>query len=154
MTFRWLKDAPDLVGSVREVFVEYQAELGIDLCFQDFEEELAGLPGKYGPPRGAILLVFDGDLLAACGALRDLGDDVAEIKRLYVRPEFRRKGFARRISVQLLDQARDFGYADVRLDTLRRLAGARELYESLGFAEIEPYNFNPEPDIVYMELRL
>lgn len=138
----------------REMFLEYQRELGIDLCFQSFEEELATLPGRYGPPAGCLVLVYwDGDL-AACGALRPLQTGICELKRIYVRPDFRRKGIAKQISERLIEFGRQQGYKICRLDTLKRLVGAVEMYEGLGFAETHPYNFNPEPDIVYMELPL
>jgi putative acetyltransferase len=142
------------VQTARELFLEYQKELGLDLCFQGFSEELASLPGKYGPPNGLLLLVCEGPEPIACGALRDLGDGVCELKRIYVRPQARRRGIARSISERLLDFARTNGYRTARLDTLRRLKGAIELYALLGFKETEPYNYNPETDIVYMEASL
>lgn len=145
-----LEDHPHL-DTVRELFEEYQAELGVDLCFQSFAEELRDLPGKYGPPNGKLYLVEIEGRAAACGALRDLGDAIAEIKRLYVRPEFRRIGMGRDLSVRLMEDAASLGYRRVRLDTLARLEGAIALYKQLGFQQIEPYNYNPEPDIVYME---
>ncbi|MFI5386699.1 MAG: GNAT family N-acetyltransferase [Fimbriimonadales bacterium] len=145
---------PERIATSRELFLEYQRELGVDLCFQGFEEELRTLPGKYSPPSGRLLLVYEEGRPIACGALRDLGDGVCEIKRIYVRPEARRRGLARTISNRLLDFGRETGYRTVKLDTLRRLTGAIELYEQLGFRFIEPYNFNPEPDIVYMERTL
>ncbi len=142
------------IETVRELFAEYQQELGIDLCFQGFPEELAGLPGKYSPPSGCLILVSDGESAVACGALRDIGDGICELKRIYVRPAARRRGLARTISERLIAYGREAGYRAARLDTLRRLAGAIELYEQLGFRFIEPYNYNPEDDIVYMELAL
>lgn len=138
----------------RELFEEYQRELGIDLCFQGFPEELASLPGKYSPPSGCLLLVFDGENPVACGALRDIGNGCCELKRIYVRPSARRRGLARAISEQLIAFGRNRGYQAARLDTLKRLTGAIELYEQLGFRFIEPYNYNPEADIVYMERAL
>lgn len=135
----------------RELIQEYQKSLGVDLCFQGFEQELADPLGKYGPPRGTIFLALWDGLVAGCGALQDLGNGIAELKRIYVKPEFRRKGIARSISEELIGFAQKGGYHTVRLDTLRRLAGASELYRELGFAEIAPYNYNPEADIVYFE---
>lgn len=137
----------------RALFEEYQAELGVDLEFQSFRDELATLPGKYAPPRGVLYVVFVDGAPAGCGALRPL-DDIAEIKRVYVRPAFRRRGIARELSERLIADAARLGYRAVRLDTLRRLAGPLDLYRSLGFAEIPPYNENPEPDIVYLERTL
>ncbi|HVT13066.1 MAG TPA: GNAT family N-acetyltransferase [Fimbriimonadaceae bacterium] len=142
------------IATIRDLFLEYQGELGIDLCFQGFQEELATLPGKYGPPSGCLLLVFDGENPVACGALRDIGDGICELKRIYVRPVARRRGLARSISERLIAYGREAGFRTARLDTLRRLAGAVELYQQLGFRFIEPYNYNPEEDIVYMELPL
>jgi len=142
------------IAVVREMFLECQREIGVDLCFQGFEEEVSALPGKYGPPRGSLLLVLDGERPVACGALRDLGGGICELKRIYVRPEARRKGLAREISLRLLEFALANGYLTARLDTMQRLTGAVELYRDLGFDFIEPYNFNPEPDIVYMEKNL
>ncbi len=139
------------IEAARGIFAEYQRELGVDLCFQSFEEELATLPGKYSPPEGVLMLLYDEGCPVACGALRPLEDGICELKRIYVRPEARRKGIARAISQVLINMAQQLGYQSVRLDTLRRLPGAVDLYTSLGFSEIEPYNFNPEPDIVYME---
>ena len=134
-----------------ELLREYQEFLGVDLCFQEFDRELADPLGKYTPPRGLVLLGYWYGEICACGALQDLGGEVCELKRIYVRPEFRRRGIARKISEYLLGRAREIGYDKARLDTLRRLIGASELYVSLGFHEIEPYNYNPEADIVYFE---
>lgn len=140
-----------LIETVRTMFREYAQELGIDLCFQGFEEELIHLPGNYGPPGGCLLLGLVAGEAAACGALRDLGDDVCELKRIYVRPAFRGHGGGRTMSQELLRRAEQMGYRAARLDTLARLEPALALYRSLGFREIPPYNYNPEPDIVYFE---
>jgi putative acetyltransferase len=142
------------IEHAREMFEEYQTELGIDLCFQGFQEELAKLPGKYGPPGGALLLVYHEEVSIACGALRDLGDGFAELKRLYVRPAYRGVGLGRQITQTLLDRARAFGYVVLRLDTLRRLEPALALYKSMEFTETAPYNENPEDDIVYLQRTL
>lgn len=139
------------LDTFRELIQEYQRQLGVDLCFQGFDQELADPLSKYGPLRGTILLALWDGVVAGCGALQDLGEGVAELKRIYVKPEFRRKGIARSISEELIRFAEGKGYQTVRLDTLRRLAGASELYRELGFAEIAPYNYNPEADIVYFE---
>lgn len=149
-----LPDDSEGLQTIREMFEEYQRALGIDLCFQSFQEELDGLPGKYGPPTGTLYLVYDEDGLGACGALRPLEDGACEIKRLYVRPSHRRRGIARSLSLKLLEDAKSLGYSTVKLDTLARLPGAVPLYQSLGFAETHPYNFNPEADIVYMERQI
>ena len=149
----------------RDLLAEYQSFLGVDLCFQNFAEELKSPLGKYAPPRGIILLgswpddspalsLKNRGIVCACGALQDLGDNICELKRIYVRPNFRRRGIARSISEYLLNRAKELGYERARLDTLRRLEGAVPLYASLGFSEIGAYNFNPEEDIVYMEKAL
>lgn len=151
---RVLPGDDEAISLAREMFLEYQKELGVDLCFQAFEAELAGLPGAYGPPLGALYLVSREGRLAACGGVRSLGKGICELKRLYVRPDFRRQGIARQISERLMDDGRAAGHTVCRLDTLARLAPALEMYRALGFEEIPAYNYNPEPDIVYLERRL
>lgn len=147
-------DDPDLIEIARAMFSEYREAIGVGFVQHGYPEELANMPGKYGPPSGCLLLVYERERPIACGALRDLGDGYAELKRIYVRPEARRRGLARTISSRLIEFGRDHGYRAIRLDTLRRLAGAYELYLDLGFTEIEAYNSTQEPDIVYMELQL
>ena len=142
------------IQAAREMFLEYRSELGIDLCFQGFDEEIESLPGKYGPPDGRLLVAYDEESPIACGGLRDLGGRVCELKRIYVRPGSRRSGVGRRISEHLIEFGREAGYSVARLDTLGRLSAAVRLYEDLGFSFIEPYNQSPEPDTLYMELRL
>jgi putative acetyltransferase len=143
-----------LVEEVRNLFMEYQRELGIDLCFQGFDDELQTLPGKYGPPSGALVLLERDGEIGGCGALYDMGDATCELKRVYVRPAWRGLGLGKKLTQLLLDRARELGYVRARLDTLARLATAVAMYRGFGFYEIEPYNFNPEADIVYMELEL
>lgn len=152
--FEAVSDQPDLIAHARTLFSEYQVGLGIDLCFQGFEAELAELPGKYGPPGGELIVAMEEDKPVACGALRPLETGIAELKRIYIRPTHRRLGLAERISLYLIETARKLGYSSVRLDTLGRLAGAKELYLKLGFKAIAPYNYNPEDDILYFEKRL
>ena len=147
------KDHP-LLETVRSMFEEYEQELNIDLCFQGFADELRDLPDKYAPPSGALLLLVEDGQPIVCGALRDLGDGVCELKRIYVRPSARRRGLGQAMSEKLMAIARDKGYNMVRLDTLERLKGAPEMYEKLGFRRIPAYNHNPEPDIVYFERAL
>ncbi len=144
----------DQLDEVRAMLDAYEAELAVDLCFQKFEEERAALPGRYAPPTGVLLVVMEREVIAGCGALRDLGDGICEIKRMYVRPDYRRRGIGRMILDELIKRGRALGYAAARLDTLARLEAALTLYESHGFERIEPYNFNPEADIVYLEMRL
>jgi GNAT superfamily N-acetyltransferase len=139
---------------VRSLFADYQTELGIDLCFQGFAEELRDLPGPYREPEGRLFLYrVDGEN-AGVGALKPLSDGSVELKRIYLRPDFRGKGLGKRITEHLLTTARDLGYSLAKLDTLARLKPAVQLYRRLGFVETTPYNENPEPDILYFELIL
>jgi GNAT superfamily N-acetyltransferase len=140
------------VADARLLFEEYQVELGLDLCFQGFAEELASLPGKYAAPAGRLYVAYLADQPIACAALRPLDEPgVAEVKRMYVRPHHRGEGIARELLLLLIKAAETYGYARLRLDTLRRLEPAVRMYQAFGFTEIAPYNYNPEPDIVYME---
>ena len=145
---------PAEIALARELFREYAAGIGLDLCFQNFDEELATLPGKYAPPRGRLYLLFDGSAPAGCAAVRPFRDEIAEMKRLYVKPQFRNRGYARMLSEKLIEEARTIGYGAIYLDTLRSMAEARKLYASLGFVEFEPYYDNRLPDVCYMKLVL
>lgn len=143
------------IDESRLLFREYEAWLGLDLCFQGFEAELESLPGKYANPDGRLLLAYFGDKLAGCVALRKLEDGICEMKRLYVRDEFR----ARRIGIQLIEhiiaEAREIGYSKLRLDTYPpKMGKAVGLYNSLGFQVIQPYYHNPHEDVLFMELSL
>jgi GNAT superfamily N-acetyltransferase len=145
---------PDDFAAARVLFREYAAELGVDLCFQGFEAELDQLPDLYGAPAGCLLIARADERAVGCGALRRLSDGVCEMKRLYVRAEARGTGLGRILAERLAAKGRTLGYARMRLDTLARLAAARELYRSMGFAEIAPYYDNPLAGVVYMELDL
>ena len=130
------------IETIRLLFREYEGDIGVDLCFQDFAAELAQLPGAYAPPRGALFLAYDElEALAGCVALRPLPADatnsICELKRLYVRRVFRGRGLGRLLVVTVLDAARSFGYKRIRLDTLPSMQGAQRLYESLGFHDFD-----------------
>jgi ribosomal protein S18 acetylase RimI-like enzyme len=143
------------IEEARGIFREYSEWLNVDLCFQNFESELAALPGDYSPPTGCLWLAFDGDVLAGSIAMRSLGGDICEMKRLYVRPEFRGQGLGRLLAERLIAQARSIGYRRMRLDTLPgRMDRAIAMYRSLGFREIERYYDNPYGTALFMELDL
>lgn len=150
---------PDALAEAAALFRTYAEGLGIDLGFQGFDDELAGLPGAYTPPQGALLLAWPDDGSAGrsalgCVALRPLAADTAEMKRLYVRPEAQGTGLGRRLAEAALVAARRAGYRRVRLDTLPQMAAAQQLYARLGFRPIPPYYPNPVPGTVYMERTL
>lgn len=146
--------SPEDVALARQLFLEYQRAIGVDLCFQGFQAEVAALPGAYAPPRGRLLLARVDGRPAGCGALRPLAGDAAEMKRMWVRPEFRGLGLGRALAEALLAAARAEGYRRVRLDTLPSMAEAQALYRSLGFLAVAPYNDNPHPGAIHMELAL
>ena len=148
-------ESAEHVNRARELFKEYAAALGISLCFQNFDQELAELPGAYTPPDGRLLFALHGNKIAGCIALRKIGDEACEMKRLYVRPEFRGKRIGRALVERLIREAREIGYMRMRLDTLpAKMDEAIALYRSLGFREIEPYYHNPVAGALFMELLL
>jgi len=142
------------VASVRKLFLEYAEALGISLCFQNFEEELASLPGKYAPPRGQLLIAHDSGQAVGCVGLREIDGPICEMKRLYVRPGWRKQGVGRVLAEAIVTAASEIGYERMRLDTLEILAPAIALYQSMGFRKIPAYYDNPNDGVVFMELDL
>jgi len=142
------------IETVRTLFREYEKSLGISLCFQNFAEEVAGLPGDYAPPDGRLLIAFVGRRPAGCVALRRIGEGVAEMKRLYVRLRFRGMKLGRQLTEAVLEEARSIGYRAVRLDTLPSMREAQTLYLSMGFTDIPPYNDHPVEGTRFMEKKL
>jgi putative acetyltransferase len=151
-------NTPELIDAARAIFREYAASLEVDLCFQGFEAELAALPGDYAAPNGHLLLALVDGAVAGCGAFRPLVDvdhaNACEMKRLFVRPAFRRFGLGRTIAQALLDEARRAGHSAMLLDTLDEMEAARGLYTTLGFVEVAPYYFNPLPGAHYLKAEL
>jgi GNAT superfamily N-acetyltransferase len=139
---------------IRKLFLQYAESLDFDLDFQHFEEEVDTLPGDYAPPDGCLILAEDTSRWAGCVAMRCLEDDICEMKRLFVLPEFRGRGVGKVLAHAVIKQARTLGYARMRLDTVESMQTARALYESLGFYPIGPYRYNPVDGASYMELML
>ena len=147
--------SPIQIAEARELFLEYAQSLGFSLCFQNFDKELAGLPGDYAPPDGCLLLAEYENSLAGCIALHKLEEGICEMKRLYLRPEFRGKGLGRALAKAVINAARNIGYHRMRLDTVEPvMKDAVALYRLLGFEEIAPYRPNPIAGAMYMELKL
>lgn len=147
--------SPAQISQARELFLEYAQSLGFSLCFQNFDQELAALPGEYSPPAGRLLLAeFDGRV-AGCVALHKLEDGICEMKRLYLRPQFRGKGLGRALAGRIITEARQIGYQRMRLDTVEPvMKDAVAMYRRFGFREIAPYCDNPIAGALYMEVEL
>lgn len=148
-------EAPLQIEQARALFLEYAQSLGFSLCFQNFDQELAQLPGDYAPPRGRLLVAeFEGEL-AGCVALHQHQSRICEMKRLYLRPKFRGQGLGRVLAEAVIAEARKIGYERMRLDTVEPvMQDAVAMYRRLGFREIAPYRVNPIPGTLYMELEL
>ena len=143
------------IAQARELFLEYAASLGFSLCFQNFDQELAGLPGEYAPPDGRLLLAEYEGQLAGCVALHKIEPGICEMKRLYLHPPFRRKSLGRTLAEHLIAEARQAGYRRMRLDTVEPvMKDAVAMYRVMGFREITPYRPNPMAGTLYMELDL
>jgi putative acetyltransferase len=140
------------LATARRLFREYRREIGVDLGFQGFDAELAGLPGEYRPPGGGLWLARAGDRVVGCGALRPFARGIGEMKRLYVRPAARGQGWGRRLAVTIVARARAAGYRALVLDTLATMDAARSLYRALGFRETAPYRYNPLAGARYYRL--
>lgn len=153
-----IASTPEELDAVRQLFQAYADQLGVDLCFQNFAQELRELPGEYAAPRGALLVARVGNAMAGCCALRPLDaadyPNAAEMKRLFVRPAYRGLGLGRLLAEGILDAARQGGYDCVLLDTLDDMEAARALYEELGFEEVPPYYFNPIAGAHYLKADL
>lgn len=146
-------DAPD-IAAIQALFLEYAASLHVDLAYQDFQGEVASLPGHYVLPRGCLFLAREGFDALACVGVRPLDENVCEMKRLYVRPEARGSGIGRELAVAAIEFARAAGYHAIRLDTLPSMASAHSLYSGLGFRSIPAYRFSPIVGNLFMELVL
>jgi len=142
------------IAIARELLREYERALGVDLCFQGFAQELANLPGEYAPPRGTLLLARDGDAVAGCIALRPVDHRDCEMKRLYVRDQFRAAGLGRRLVERVIATAQAIGYRRMVLDTLPSMVSAQRLYESFGFTDVTAYRHNPIQGTRYLGLVL
>lgn len=144
----------DAIEEIKQLFIEYSQSLGVNLDFQNFETELNTLPGKYIPPSGALILALVDGKAAGCVALRKMDDDICEMKRLYVRNDYRGLGIGNKLISMIIEEAGKLNYSYMRLDTLPTMKRAQELYKSYGFYDIEPYVYNPVTGTRFLELCL
>jgi len=149
-----MAETEDQVEEIRNLFLEYANSLDFKLCFQDFDKELKELPGQYSMPSGRLILAKEGKKMIGCAGLRMLEPEICEMKRLYVKPEFRRRGIGRGLAELVIEEAKKIGYHRMRLDTVSTMHEAIALYRSLGFKEISPYRLNPLEGATYFELIL
>lgn len=147
-------NSQETINLGKELLMEYEESIGVDLCFQNFQDEVRSLPGKYGPPEGAFLLAFINGKLAGCVAIRKNLEKICEMKRLYVRKEYRKHKIGRMLVKEIIEEAKRLGYDSLRLDTLPTMRAAQKLYEDFGFQDIEPYIYHPVEGTRYMELKL
>jgi GNAT superfamily N-acetyltransferase len=145
---------PDELPVIKQLFQEYAASLNFDLDFQDFREELETLPGKYSAPLGSILVAKENGEILGCVAVRLLGPEICEMKRLFVKPAHRRKKIGRELAMAIIEEAKRLGYRAMRLDTVEAMKEASALYRGLGFQPIDAYYYNPIPGAMYLELKL
>lgn len=143
-----------MIQQAKKLFLEYAESLNFNLCFQNFEKELEGLPGDYAEPDGRLLLLYHDNEPVGCVALRKENDQVSEMKRLYVMPKYRGKGFGRKLAVEIIRQAKEIGYERMKLDTVPSMKEAIALYREIGFTEVSAYRYNPVEGAIYMELNL
>ncbi len=144
----------DMMQEIKQLFLEYAQSLKIDLAFQDFEAELNALPGKYGPPDGILILALVDSKPLGCIALRKISEDICEMKRLYVRNDYRGLGIGKKLIGMIIEEAKKLKYRYIRLDTLPTMQKAQELYRSFGFYDIESYVYNPIKGARFLELEL
>jgi len=145
---------PNEIPAIKGLFQEYADSLNFELDFQDFREELATLPGKYAPPLGSILVARDNGETVGCVAVRPLGEEICEMKRLYVKPAHRGKRLGRELALAIIEEAKRLGYKAMRLDTVVAMKEASALYKALGFQPIDAYYYNPLRGAMYFELKL
>ena len=147
--------SPELIKETKKLFLEYEKWLNVSLCFQGFEEEVAGLPGKYSKPEGRLYIVKNNDEFIGTIALRKIEDGICEMKRLFLKDKARGKGIGNELVAKIIQDAKDIGYKSMRLDTIKeKMPKAVSIYERYGFKETTPYYHNPNPHTLFMELEL